>query len=279
MSVPGAKSFWTTNPDSPHHWLKVNYINKGMEVNCRSFHWGIDDNPFLDPEFVDALKREYTGLFKKRFVDGLWVLAEGAIYDMFDDEQHVNLGPPFEPDYYIIGVDYGTGNPTAFVLIAVKHPHNGRPLAWCEREYYYDSTKAMRQKTDHEYALDLKHFIEKREFQLKIVSNCYVDPSAASFKRECEKQGIAIITDADNDVLNGIRTVSTMLYQNRYSIHALAEQTISDYPAYVWDAKKAKRGVEEPVKSDDHTKDAERYALHTHFGEDSILYTPQSMRS
>jgi phage terminase large subunit len=137
----------------------------------------------------------------------------------------------------------------------------------------------MRQKTDHEYALDLKHFIEKREFQLKIVSNCYVDPSAASFKRECEKQGIAIITDADNDVLNGIRTVSTMLYQNRYSIHALAEQTISDYPAYVWDAKKAKRGVEEPVKSDDHTKDAERYALHTHFGEDSILYTPQSMRS
>jgi PBSX family phage terminase large subunit len=120
MSVPGAKSFWTTNPDSPHHWLKVNYINRGAEVNCKAFHWGIDDNPFLDPEFVAAIKREYTGLFKKRFVEGLWVLAEGAIYDMFDDEQHVNLGPPFEPDYYIIGVDYGTGNPTAFVLIAQR---------------------------------------------------------------------------------------------------------------------------------------------------------------
>jgi PBSX family phage terminase large subunit len=278
MSVQGAKMFATTNPDSPTHWLKTNYINRCGEINCKSFTWGLRKNTFLDVEYVDAIEKEYTGLWRKRFIEGKWVLAEGAIHDMFDEKRHVNLGPPFTPDYYIVGVDYGTGNPTAFVMIAVHHRHNDRPLAWMEREYYYDSKKANRQKTDTEYAIELKHFLERREFKRKIVSHCYVDPSAASFKRECEKHGIGCIVDADNDVLNGIRTQSTMLHQDRYTIHATCTQTIDDYGAYVWDPKKAKRGEDAPMKSNDHTKDAERYALHTHFGQDSILYTSAGLK-
>jgi PBSX family phage terminase large subunit len=280
MSVRGAKFFGTTNPDSPTHWLKTNYINRGEsgEIDCRSFHWGLDCNPFLDVEYIDAIKREYTGLWKKRFIDGLWVLAEGSIYDMFDEDRHVTSSAPKRPDYYIVGVDYGTGNPTAFILIGVEHRHNKRPRAWAEREYYYDSTKANRQKTDSEYAFDLKMFLGKRAFTRKDVTHVYVDPSAASFKKECQNQGVDQIADADNDVLNGIRTVATMLHQGRYKIHSTCTQTITDYGAYVWDSKKQRKGEDAPVKSNDHTKDAERYALHTHFGEDSILYTEASMR-
>ena len=38
------------------------------------------DNPNLTAEFVEAQKRLYTGFFYKRFIEGLWVIAEGAIY-------------------------------------------------------------------------------------------------------------------------------------------------------------------------------------------------------
>jgi PBSX family phage terminase large subunit len=278
MSVRGAKFFGTTNPDSPTHWLKTSYINRGDEVNCRSFHWGIECNPFLDVEYIDQIKREYTGLWFKRFVLGLWVLAEGAIYDMFDEERHVVLDPPAKPDFYIVGIDYATGNPTCFVLMGVHYRHGRRPIAWAEREYYWDSQKTNRQKTDAEYATDLKFFLERREFKGKPVTACYVDPSAASFKIECQKQGIGSLVDADNDVLNGIRTVGTMLHQERYKIHATCTQTIEDYGAYVWDAKKQRKGEDAPIKSNDHTKDAERYALHSHFGNDSVLYTTASLR-
>ncbi len=278
MSLHGSKMFGTTNPDAPTHWLKRDYINRGKDVNCRSFHWGIDANPFLDVEYRDAIKAEYTGLWKKRFIDGLWVLAEGAIYDMFDEKRHVITAAPLKPDYYIVGIDYATGNPTCFVLMGVHYRHGRRPIAWAEREYYWDSKKTNRQKTDSEYAEDLKFFLEQRSIKKKVVTAIYVDPSAASFKRECEKQGIGAIMDADNDVLNGIRTVGTMLHQDRYTIMAGCTQTIEDYGAYVWDSKKQRKGEDAPVKSNDHTKDAERYALHSHFGTDSILYTAASMR-
>lgn len=278
MSVHGAKFFGTTNPDSPVHWLKVNYINRGEDIGCRSFHWALDENPYLDVEYVKAIKREYTGLWKRRFVDGDWVLAEGAIYDMFEQKRHVFSGDCPEPDYYIVGIDYGTGNPTAFVLLGVKYRHNQRPIAWMEREYYYDSSKAFRQKSDAEYAEDLADFIAHRQYLLKTIGGIYIDPSAASFKKECRNQGIMMVKDADNDVANGIRTVGTMLHQDRYGIHDSCVQSIEDYDAYVWDPKKQKLGEDAPIKSNDHTKDAERYALHTHFGEDSILYTAASLR-
>lgn len=278
MSAPGAKLFGTTNPDSPHHWLKVNYIDRAQDIGARCFSWGLEANPFLDPGYVTAIKAEYTGLWEKRFIKGLWVLAEGSIYDMFTEDDNVIFTPPCKPDEYIVGGDYATSNPTAFILIAVSYKHGAEPVAWAEREYYYDSAKANRQKTDAEYATDLKHFLGKREFYRKPIAGIYLDPSAASFRRECEKQGIRGIRDADNDVLNGIRTQSTMIHQGRYKLYALCTQTISDYASYVWDPKASKKGEDAPVKSNDHTKDAERYALHSHFGKQSILYTAASLR-
>ena len=75
-----------------------------------------------------------------------------------------------------------------------------------------------------------------------------------------------------------IRTVSRMLHQGRYKLHAVAcTNTVSEYGAYVWDQKKSEHGDEQPVKSDDHGKDAERYALHTTFGQDSILYSAAAL--
>jgi PBSX family phage terminase large subunit len=278
MSVPGAKMFITTNPDSPAHWLKTEYIDRAHEIDAAVFHWGLRENPYLTTEFINALEREYTGLWRKRFVEGLWVLAEGAIYDMFHDEVHIRDEAPGVPSEYIVGVDYATGNPTAFILIAVQYRHKAPPIAWAESEYYYDSTKALRQKTDIEYSRDLATFIGARDFPRVMVTAVYMDPSAASFRLQCERDGIAQIRDADNDVLNGIRTVSSWMYSGRYTLMRRCVNTIREYSSYVWDPKKAARGEDAPVKTQDHCKDGERYAIHSHFGTQALLYSSDSLR-
>jgi PBSX family phage terminase large subunit len=292
LSVPGAKVFATTNPDSPSHWLKSGYIDRIAELgHMKVFEWSLEEavknaenpNGFLQPDFVDAIKKEYTGLWRKRFIEGLWVLAEGAIYDMFRDEVHVIEEPPFKrPDYYIIGVDYGTGNPTCFEMIGVKRRHNQLPLCWAEHEYYHDSKASARQRTDAEYANHMKAFIAKHSQRHGVIpvpiTHIYVDPSAASFKLALRRAGLGQVADADNDVLNGIRTVASLLHQGRYLICRECKYAIKEYGGYVWDPKKSQKGIDAPVKSHDHAKDAERYALHTHFGSDSMVWTARGLQ-
>jgi len=286
MSVKGAKGFGTTNPDSPTHWLKKEYIDRAVELGWKTFTWPLSAATFLDPGFLETLKQGYTGLFKRRFIDGEWAMAEGAIYDTFDEGTHVVAEPPYDvPDYYIIGVDYGTGNPTVFILMGVKNMPNGKPLFCAEREYYYDSRAKRRQKTDAEYSDDLKAFVEdvkppRIPGDRRIhpgVTAVYVDPSAASFKLECKRKGLPI-RDADNSVLDGIRFQATMLDNGQYVIHRRCKHTIEEYPAHAWDPKKQLLGIDAPVKTGDHAKDAERYALYTHLGTKRGLWTAAALR-
>jgi PBSX family phage terminase large subunit len=90
MSPEGARLYGTTNPDSPYHWLKADYLDNAELRDKKilwSEHFTMDDNPNLLSEFVEAQKRLYTGFFYKRFIEGLWVMAEGAIYkDSWSEE-------------------------------------------------------------------------------------------------------------------------------------------------------------------------------------------------
>jgi len=258
LDKPGAKFDGTCNPESPYHWIKEFLDSEGLDI--KHWHFRLDDNPFLDPQFVDSLKQEYTGLWYKRYIEGLWVMAEGVIYDMFDERVHVIDQYPEATRYYV-SVDYGTGNPTVFGLFGVKGSS-----AWMEREYYYDHEKQGRQKTDAEFSQDLKEFLG--DIRPKAI---IVDPSALSFKTQLKKDGFSSVRDADNAVLDGIRTQATMLQSGRYKIHRSCKNTIREYSGYVWDAKAQEKGEDKPVKQNDHCKDAERYFLHTIFGKQSRL--------
>ena len=256
LSEPGAKFDGTCNPESPYHWLKEFIDTAG---NLRHWHFHIDDNPFLDRDFVESLKSEYTGLWYKRYIEGLWVLAEGVIYDMWDEGKHVVDELPEARDYYV-SIDYGTGNPTAFGLYGVAGS------AWKVKEYFYDHTKHGRQKTDSEFSEDLKKFLGGITPKQIIV-----DPSALSFKTQLKKDGFLNVKDADNSVIDGIRTQATMLQTGKYKVHRSCRETIREYSGYVWDTKAQAKGEDKPMKQNDHTKDEERYFLHTIFGRDRRL--------
>lgn len=258
LSISGASLFASTNPDSPFHWVKKDFIDRKHELNCKVFSFSIDDNPALSSEYKKELKREYQGLWYKRYIDGLWVMAEGAVYDFFDDSIHVIEYSRYNANSYIIGVDYGTTNPCVFVLIGYNS--SAYPNMWLEKEYYYDSKLHNRQKSDYEYCKDLINFMDGID-----VSAIYVDPSAASFKQELRRNGIKNIRDAENDVLSGIRFQGQLLMNGTYKICSNCTETIKEYRNYLWDSKASLRGEDKPIKAFDHSMDAQRYALFTHF--------------
>lgn len=255
LSIAKSKLFGTTNPDSPYHWAK-----KWMDDNpdVRQFKFHIDDNPFIEEAKKDELKRQFKGLWYKRFIEGKWVQAEGAIYDFFDEKAHVIDSPQSIANYYVCGVDYGTTNPCAFVLVGYN-PHR-YPNIWVEDEYYYNSRIHQRQKTDYEYVEDLAKFIQFRNVQ-----GIYIDPSAASFRAALIQAGIDNIIDANNDVNNGIGYTSMKLSAGALKICSKCRNLISEFQSYVWDEKSVKLGVDKPKKENDHALDALRYVMYTHF--------------
>lgn len=260
LSRSGSQLLGTTNPDSPFHWLKKDFIDREKELDLRVFNFRMEDNPSLTADYVDALKKEYRGLWYRRFINGEWCLAEGSVYDFFDEAIHTIDRPPAYSKYYLVGVDYGTTNPCAFILLGFN---DDSPVKiWVEKEYYFDSKKEGFQKTDAEYADALFEFLEGYN-----VKALYIDPSAASFKLEIRRRNPTFsIRDADNDVENGIRTISSHLALGNLKVLKKCRNLIQEFQSYVWDSKKAENGKEQPLKVFDHGLDALRYCVYTHYG-------------
>ena len=125
------------------------------------------------------------------------------------------------------------------------------------REYWWDSRRQGRQKTDGEYAADLAGFLEGYAAQA-----VFVDPSAASFVVECRARGLPV-APAENAVLDGIRCVQGLMGAGRLTVHRSCANLIREIPGYVWDPKAAEKGDDKPLKVNDHACDALRYALAT----------------
>lgn len=71
----------TFNPQGPTHWLKE-FLDSDADVFYLTFT--IDDNPFLSPDFVENLKREYAGtVLYDRYILGLWSASDGALFTTY----------------------------------------------------------------------------------------------------------------------------------------------------------------------------------------------------
>lgn len=259
LSVDGAKAWFNCNPQGPMHWFKTEYIDKAKEKGLLYLHFVMDDNLSLSEERKAFYRAQYSGLFFQRYILGLWKMAEGTIYDMFHEklntyEKYEDVIDPDKPIRRYYAMDYGTINPCV-VLEFISQENRW----FVESEYYYNSkvgTKLTgpRQKDDAEYIADILEFIDGKDYISFIV-----DPSAASFKVSARRAGIRI-KDADNDVLNGIRLVSSMLSLRYLRVNKnRCPNTIKEFGAYVWDSKAAERGEEKPLKENDHAMDVVKY--------------------
>ncbi|SMC17250.1 phage terminase, large subunit, PBSX family [Clostridium acidisoli DSM 12555] len=252
-SVEGAKIFMNCNPGSPYHFVKTELIDKAKEKNILYMHFDMDDNLSLSRKVKERFRRMFSGVFFKRYILGLWVQAEGLIYDMFDEIKHkVKTEIRAYKEFYI-SCDYGTQNATVFLLWG----------KWLDRwymikEYYYSGRDKGKQKTDNEYYDDLVEFVGDTKIKAVII-----DPSAASFIALIKQKGKFAVRKAKNDVLEGIRNVASVLNDTLVQFNDSCTNTFKEFFSYIWDEKATQRGEDKPVKVMDHAMDAIRYFVNT----------------
>ena len=258
LSEPNAKLFATTNPDTPMHWLNKKYIERGHELNMLLMTFLIDDNTFLDPNYVEELKKEYVGVFYDRFIRGLWVVAEGLVYPRFSKADNVTEDIPESGTYYI-SIDYGTLNPFSAGLWCVS---DGKAVRI--KEYYHSGRDTKRQLTDEEYHAALEKLIQYTDsegiLQEYEIDRVVIDPSAASFIACMRRHGKFRVKHAVNTVIDGIRNVTSMLNSQRLFIHSSCKDSIKEFGLYSWDDKAQEDKV---IKENDHAMDDIRYFVNT----------------
>lgn len=288
FSIEGARLYATTNPDGPRHWLKIDYLDRARMwlrhdgtivrpdgptdpnrplLDLHRFSFRLNDNPNLPPSYVANLEATYTGLWRRRFVLGEWVLAEGVVYDQWDEAKHVIRAAdlPHILEWFV-GVDYGTSNPFAALLIGVGVDHK----MYVVDEYRYDGVAQQRSLTDAEYSERFRDWLESIRIPGSSEPVIYgvtprficVDPSAASFTQQLYRDGLQPVK-ARNSVLDGIRTVSSLLGRGKLLIVDSCHALIDEMSSYSWDKKKGEKGEDAPIKADDHSVDALRYGVFT----------------
>lgn len=253
-SVDGSKYWFNCNPESPSHYVKTEWIDKITEKNMIRVHFTMRDNPSLSAKVIERYERMYKGVFYDRFIRGLWVIAEGLVYGMFDKEKNIFHGEyTYSPQSsYYLSIDYGTMNPFAVGLMELQNSGRVRML----REGHY-SGREKGVTIDNEAYYKM---IQEVAGDFPITS-IVIDPSAAAMKATIRKYGEYTCTDGNNDVLNGIQEVTKYLNLGMLQIHESCTETQKEFGAYAWDEKAV--GEDRVIKEYDHHMDLIRYFIYT----------------
>lgn len=258
LSLPGAKLFGSTNPDTPSHWLNVKYLKRGGELDVYQRKFLIDDNPHLDPEYVENLKKEYTGVFYKRFILGEWVVADGLCYQQFADnpEKWLKDTPDEGIQFISVGVDFG-GNRSLTTFVATAFYPNFSKIGII-KDYHIAGRKGDidADRLNREFI----RFVKELQAEYKApVLYCFADSAEqyliTGLAKATKQAGlnVAIGDSAKKEIVSRIICMNTLLNTNRVFFLRRCNLVIDGMRSAAWDAKAADKG--EDKRLDDFTSD------------------------
>lgn len=271
----------STNPGPPSHWINQQLIlSGGASVYDKARP---EDNPYNPQQYLEMLAR-LTGILGQRLRDGLWVQAEGLVYDQFDldnltdDDYDPSL--PFE-----LGIDDGYVDPRAILFIQRKGTeilvfdeiyesrrlaeyHVKKVLTWCRDHYPIvptsDDEPAIPENWDSMSLTDAAQWLRAHEVSMPEIAMC--SPEAK------ELQGRLRLADiparkAKNDVLQGIESVRELICDGSgvrtLKVHRRCKNLIREITeGYVYPEGK-RRDNEKPQDGNDHSLEALRYWVYS----------------
>lgn len=242
LSLPGAKLFGSTNPDNPGHWLMKNYIDRQDQLDMLVMKFLIDDNPALDGEYVRQLKREYVGVYYKRFILGRWVAADGAVYPIFGDrKESFLLDAPPAVQYTAIGVDFGgTGSAHTFTLTGFT-PGMREVVVLGE---YYHNNKEQGVLSPAQLDAAFVKFVRRAQSRYP-VREAFCDSAEQTLiqglRMACVKSGLAIdVRNARKGPINErIAFYNSLMAQGRFRVLRSCAHTIEALENAVYSSKSA----------------------------------------
>lgn len=243
-SAPGARLIMDTNPDRPNHWLKRDYIDKADGKTVAEFGWCLDDNDFLTVRYINSIKASTpSGMFYDRDILGQWVNAEGLVYCDFSDCNYIAAADVHEIRRYFIGFDFGYEHPASIVLLG----EDSDGVQYLLREY-----SDRHKNIEHWKSVIFKLYEEFGRIPV------YCDSARPDLIESLQADRINA-SNAVKDVLPGIAEVATRFKERRLLV---VREHVTNFKeeicTYCW-----KSGTDEPVKVNDDTMDALRYAVYT----------------
>ena len=233
---PCPQMFLACNPGPPTHYLHKRFFEEKSRDRHLIMAKAID-NPFL-PKSYRRLLATFKGPHKARYVDGLWIALEGAVYQW--DRAKTIRPTTYQPGALIVaGVDEGFSNPFAIEILQDN-------LGKISVLYSYGAS-GLTEPSKIAIMKELGAKYNVRRFM--------VDPSAAGLIESMNREGLAA-EGADNDVLNGIAKVQALFSRDNLAIPPEADELIKELDSYLW-----KEGKDEPVKLNDHHCDGLRYGV------------------
>lgn len=265
LSEPNAKLFATTNPDHPKHWVQTDLIQRKNEISLFTDKFLIDDNTFLDEEYVKNIKREYVGVFYDRFILGRWVVAEGAIYRIFSDNKeryYIDSYDKIRRDI-VIGVDFG-GTKSAHTFVAAGINFTGADVVYLASERH-DAVNI----NPEQLGVLFCNFVKRIEKTYGYITCAYADSAEQTLIRglnsSLEKHGVYnfhVLNAWKTSVVDRIRLTLKLMAQGRLKIIKNECQTLSEaFEGAVWDSKKLDDSRLDDGTSDIDTLDAAEYCL------------------
>lgn len=242
-----------TNPDSPEHYLNKNYISIPLEErkkkNIVTFHWELDDNPFADAKAIENLKNSTpSGVFYDRKIKGLWVTADGIVYEDFNKDVHIldDDKMPEKREYvrYYCGVDWGYEHKGAMVLFGVTAD---------EKHYILRVIAAQHMLVDW-WKEQATGILKEYGYGIRF----YCDSARPDNIEEFRKANIWAV-EANKAVNAGVECVAgKWKTKTLFIARSQTQDFLPEIYSYVWDGKTGN-----PVKIKDDVMDAMRYGAYT----------------
>jgi len=238
LRMKGAKLIATTNPDKPTHWLKTEYINRAGDWDLMDVKFTIDDNPKLPADYVENVKKGYTGVFYERFIKGNWVAAEGTIYKDFADapQKYTLDAAPDDIAFCTLGMDFG-GNGSAHAIVCTGYSRGLKKIIVVDEYYRKEVISPLQLERD---TVD---FVRRCKSKYKI-TDMYCDSAEQVLIKGIkgalarEKIPINVHNARKGVIIDRIRFTCLMMAAGRFFVVKNCKHLIEAFSGAVWDGKK-----------------------------------------
>lgn len=274
-SAPTYKQIVTaTNPDHPDHWLKARADDPDTPLKMYTSHHV--DNPYLadrDGTPTEAGEDYFrflgslTGVRRLRYLDGVWAAAEGLVYDEWrDDANLIDAADVPSCNRVFWTVDFGYSN--AFVWQEWRVDNDGR--------MYLTREISRKQRLVEDHARDILELTGGERPEAIICDHDSEDRATLERHlkmptqpaRKAVSRGVQLVQARIREAGDGKRR----LFAVRGAVQGrdlIAERLktprglAAEVNGYVWETVRGTDGIpkEVPVKVNDHSMDATRYAV------------------
>lgn len=240
-SVEGSRYWFNCNPAGPKHWFRTEWILKCKEKRLLYLHFTMDDNYSLAERIKERYRAMFTGVFYKRYILGLWALAEGLVYQQFADDPDafvIDEEPPIH--YAVIGVDFG-GSKSAHAFTLTGFTPRYKEVVVLD-EFYHNNIKdgkltpAQVEAEFVKFAMQAKARFKVYETRCDSAEQTLI--TGLQVAAASAHLGISVVNAVKGPINDRIAFYNSIMAQGRFRIMRRCKHTIDALEEAVYDDTK-----------------------------------------